>query len=354
MGKKLTRDYVEFQSDRIEAVLASHKIPVQVSGGVIAPGWVRFHFTAAPAAKVSKIRSLTEEIALALGTPTVRVARDGDTLAIEVPRSDREPIPLLPFLRNVMAHGSLGPITACLGVTQDGRPLLMRLPSPDVAHMLVAGATGSGKTEVMRCILTSLALTNRRHKLQMALIDPKSRGFGPLGFFPHLLAPIATNVKTAVELLNRLVGEMDRRDSLGLSSPHIVIAVDEVVDLMMVGGKQVETALVRIAQRGREAGLHLILGAQKPSSSLLGPNLKSNLPVRLVGRVGSVEDARVATGISGSGAEKLTGQGDFVVVAAGESLHFQAAYVGPEDQEALQHIILGRAPLMPIIREDDF
>jgi S-DNA-T family DNA segregation ATPase FtsK/SpoIIIE len=347
MASPITREYVEFQSDRIEAVLASHKIPVRVSGGIIAPGWVRFHFTAAPAAKVSKIRGLTEEIAMALGTPTVRIARDGDTLAIEIPRSDPQPIHLLPLLRNVLTHSALSPVTACLGIAQDGRPLLLRLPSPDVAHMLVAGATGSGKTELMRSILLSLAATNRRHKLQFALIDPKSRGFGPLAFLPHLLAPIATNVKSAIDLLERLVAEMDRRDSRGISSPRIVIAVDEVVDLMMMGGKQVETALTRLAQRGREAGLHLVLGAQKPASSLLGPHLKANLPVRLVGRVGSVDDARVATGVSASGAEKLSGQGDFIVVSGGDVIHFQSAFVGSEDMNELQSIILNRAPLVP-------
>jgi len=345
MSDNISREYVEFQSDRIEAVLASHKIPVRVHGGVIAPGWVRFHFTAGPAAKINKIKSLTEEIAMALGAATVRIARDGDTLAIEIPRSDPEPIHLLPLLRKVVSAYSMSPVTACLGVAQDGRPLLLRVPSPDVAHMLVAGATGSGKTELMRAILLSLAATNRRHKLQFALIDPKSRGFGPLAFLPHLMAPIATNVRSAVELLQRLVAEMDRRDSLRISSPHIVIAVDEVVDLIMTGGKAVEDALVRLAQRGREAGLHLVLGAQKPSSALLGPNLKANLPVRLVGRVGSVEDARVATGVSGSGAEKLSGQGDFIAVSGGEVIHFQAAFVSGEDLGQFQRLILDRGSL---------
>lgn len=354
MASQISREYVEFQSDRIEAVLASHKIPVRVSGGVIAPGWVRFNFTAAPAAKVSKIRSLTEEIAMALGTTTVRVARDGDTLAIEIPRPDPEPIHLLPLLRNVARHSNLSPVTACIGLAQDGRPLLLRLPSPDVAHMLVAGATGSGKTELMRTILLSLAATNRRHKLQFALIDPKSRGFGPLAYLPHLIAPIATNVRSAVELLERLVAEMDRRDSQQISSPRIVIAVDEVVDLMMMGGKQVEFALTRLAQRGREAGLHLILGAQKPASSVLGPNLKANLPIRLVGRVGSVEDARVATGVAGSGAEKLSGQGDFMAVSGGEVIRFQAAYVTPEAYGEFQHILINRVPLLGAQDDEDF
>lgn len=346
MNGKLTREFVEFQSDRIEAVLASHRIPVRVHGGIISPAWVRFHFTAAPTAKVSRIRGLSEEIALALGAPAVRIARDGNILAIEVPRTDRQPMRLLPLMRKLVSSNSIPPVTACIGLTQEGHPLLLRLPSPEVAHVLVAGATGSGKTELMRTMLFSLAITNRQHRLQFALIDPKARGFGPLGFLPHLLAPIATDVSSAVQLLERLLAEMDRRDGQGISSPHIIIAVDEVVDLLMTGGKPVEAALARIAQRGREAGLHLVLGAQKPTATVFGPHLKANLPVRLVGRVGSVDDARVAAGLPGSGAEKLIGNGDFIVVSGGEAIHFQSAYVSGEDLAELRRIILARIPLL--------
>ena len=177
----ISREYLEFQSDRIEAVLASHKIPVRVHGGAVAPRWIRFHFTAAPSAKLNSIRNLSEEIALALGAPDVRLSRAGDSLAIEVPRSDAESIRLLPLMRKLIQGGAvIPPVAACLGLTDDGHPLLLRLPSPDVAHVLVAGMTGSGKTELMRSLLMSLAATNRQSKLQLALIDPKARGFAPL------------------------------------------------------------------------------------------------------------------------------------------------------------------------------
>jgi S-DNA-T family DNA segregation ATPase FtsK/SpoIIIE len=346
MAGKLTRETVEFQSDRIESVLASHRIPVRVHGGVISPGWVRFHFTTQAATKLSRIRSLTEEIALALGVESVNVSRDGDVLAVEVARTDKAPVHLLPLLRQILSRSGIPPVTACLGITQDGVPLMLRLPSPEVSHVLVAGTTGSGKTELMRSILLSLASTNRQSKLQMALIDPKSRGFGPLAFLPHLVAPIATNINTASELLLRLVDEMDRRDKLGISSPRIVIAVDEVIDLLMTGGKAVEQALTRIAQRGREAGIHLILGAQKPASSVLGPHLKANLPVRLVGRVGSADDARVASGLSATGAEKLSGQGEFIAVWGSSPIHFQSAYTPPQGLDEFRRIITSRTPLL--------
>ncbi len=328
MSAQPSPDYMNFQADRIEAVLASHRVPARVRGGSVSPRWLRFLVAAAPGAKVSLVRNLSEEIALALGADNVRIARDGHNLAVEVDRDDPEPILLLPMLRSLP---SFPPHTACLGLADDGRPLLLRLPSPDVTHVLVAGATGSGKTELMRAMALSLALGNKQAQLQFALIDPKSRGFGPLSGLPHLVAPPALDPASALALLERLNAEMDRRDADGVTLPRIVILVDEVIDLLMVGGKPVEAALTRIAQRGREAGMHLIVGAQKPASAALGAHLKANLPVRLVGRVGSVEDARVAAGASASGAEKLSGRGDFIAVAGGQITRFQAAYVPAHD-----------------------
>jgi S-DNA-T family DNA segregation ATPase FtsK/SpoIIIE len=332
METSLTRDYLNFQSDRIERVLASHRVPVRVHGGTVSPRWIRFHLTPALGARIATVRNLSEELALALGAQDVRVAREGESIALEMPRPDAEPVRLLPLIKSL---GGIPPLTACLGLAEDGRPLLIRLPSPEVAHILVAGATGSGKTDLMRAMLVSLALHNRQSKLQLALIDPKGRGFGPIAALPHTLGDIATDPVSAVALLQRLVVEMERRDREGVSSPHIVIAVDELYDLLMTGGKEVEIALVRLAQRGREAGLHLIAGVQKPSAAAIGGMLKANFPVRLVGKVASSEDARMAAGLSGTGAEKLTGRGDFVAIASGQVIRFQAAWLPPRDWDTI-------------------
>ncbi|MCC6191606.1 MAG: DNA translocase FtsK [Anaerolineales bacterium] len=319
-----SRETLNFQADRIERVLASHRVPVRVHGGAVSPRWVRFLLTPALGARVASVRNLSEELALALGAEDVRVAREGESIAVEVPRADPEPVRLLALLGTLAATP---PLTACLGLTNDGRPLLLRLPSPEVAHVLVAGATGSGKTELMRSLVMSLAVLNRQSRLQFALIDPKSRGFLPLGGLPHLLDEVAADPGTVLKLLDRLTAEMERRDRQNVSTPRIVVVVDELLDVLAAGGKRAETALTRIAQRGREAGLHLVAGAQKPSTTALGPMLKANFPVRLVGRVGSAEDARVAAGQAGTGAEKLLGRGDFVLVAAGHLVRFQAAWI---------------------------
>jgi S-DNA-T family DNA segregation ATPase FtsK/SpoIIIE len=327
MAKKMTapsNTTLNFQADRIERVLASHRVPARVHSGAVSPRWVRFLLTPALGARVASVRNLSEELALALGAGDVRVARDGGSIAVEVPRADPEPVRLLALLSTL---AGAPPLTACLGLTAEGRPLLLRLPSPDVAHVLVAGATGSGKTELMRSLVMSLALFNRQSRLQLALIDPKSRGFLPLSGLPHLLAEVASDTGATLRLLERLMAEMERRDREGVSAPRIVVVVDELLDVLAMGGKTAEAALTRLAQRGREAGLHLVAGAQKPSAGALGPLLKANFPVRLVGRVGSADDARVATGTAGSGAEKLLGHGDFVLVAAGHTVRFQAAWI---------------------------
>jgi DNA segregation ATPase FtsK/SpoIIIE, S-DNA-T family len=286
-------------------------------------------------ARIATVRNLSEELAMALGAKDVRVGRAGEELTVEMPRADAEPVRLLPLMRTV---ANIPPLAACLGVADDGRPLLIRLPSPDVAHVLVAGITGSGKTELMRTLILSLALTNRQAKLQLALIDPKRRGFAPLSGLPHVIDDVAAAPDAIRALLHRLIAEMERRDHDNISSPHIVIVVDELLDILAMdeaggrgGGKEIEAALTRIAQRGREAGLHLVAGTQKPAASALGPMLKASFPTRLVGRVGSPEDARVATGLSGSGAEKLLGRGDFLAVAAGQTVRFQAAWTSAQD-----------------------
>ena len=342
------RKMLEFQSDRIEAVLSLHKIPARVTGGTVTPRWIRFQVLPQIGAKISKIKNLHEELAAALDVPSCRVARRGAAVDVEIPREDPMPVKLLPLYRRLTdGEDYPPPIAAILGLSEDGTPLMIRLPSPDVAHVLVAGTTGSGKTVLMQTMILSLAMTNPAPSpfqiggLRLVLIDPKGYAFGTFQGLPHLARDVVRDADEAAEALQSLVVLMERSGPAGArgqqrtGTVRVVVVIDELADLLMVGGKPVEQALTRLTQRGREAGIHIIAATQKPSAEILGPLIKANFPVRLVGRVTSASDARTATGWTGTGAERLMGRGDFLAVAEGQLSHFQAAFVSPEEiQEA--------------------
>lgn len=330
MANRTTR--LNLQADQIEMVLAQHKLPAQVAGGTVTPSVVRFNLHLAPSVKLNRLAALTEEIALALGAPNVRIQRDGGMVQIEMPRDDREPVSLANLCRQL---GNVPAATTVLGLDAAGNPLLLRLSSPSIAHVLVAGTTGSGKTALVRSMLLALARFNRSNDLRLVLIDPKGRGFESLSDLPHLLYPVARETSDAVDALGRLVAHMERRDADQNSRPRVVIAIDELADLLQSGGKHVEQPLMRLVQRGREAGFHVIAATQKPSSKVMSGIVKSNFPTRLIGKVASPEDARTASGIGGTGAEKLSGHGDFLLVAEGQTIRFQSAFASRDDTREL-------------------
>ena len=341
------RKKLEFQADRIEAVLSLHKVPARVTGGTVTPRWVRFQVLPAVGAKISKIKGLSEELAAALDAPSCRVSRRGAAVAVEVPRDDPQPVRLLPLYRQLDEDGAkVPPITAVLGLAEDGAPLLIRLPSPDVAHVLVAGTTGSGKTVLLQSMILSLAMANpapslfQRNghaSLTLVLIDPKGHAFSPFEGLPHLARSVVQDVGEAAEALHSLVRLMEKRgadapaDGAPSIDTRVVVVIDELADVLMTGGETIRHSLTRLTQRGREAGIHVVAATQKPTAAVLGPLVKANFPVRLVGRVTSVEDARTASGWSGTGAERLLGRGDFLAVAEGRVLRFQVAHVSPEE-----------------------
>jgi S-DNA-T family DNA segregation ATPase FtsK/SpoIIIE len=345
------RKKLEFQADRIEAVLTLHKIPARVTGGTVTPRWVRFQVLPAIGAKISKIKGLSEELAAALDASSCRVSRRGAAVAVEVPRDDPQPVRLLPLYRqltnpltglgtdqptNQLTNQlSIPPTTAILGLAEDGAPLLIRLPSPDVAHILVAGTTGSGKTVLLQAMILSLAMASgppsivppggrfrsdpsssrgqdQGGGLALVLIDPKGHAFGLFEGLPHLARPIISEPDETAEALQSLVRLMERRgDPSGFPKPKgsVVVVIDELADLLMVGGEPVQWALTRLTQRGREAGIHVIAATQKPTTAVLGSLVKAN----------------------GTGAERLMGRGDFLAVAEGRVIRFQAAHVSPAE-----------------------
>jgi len=327
------RRLLEFQANQIEMVLASHKIRSRVVGGTVTPRTVRFQLATRMGTRLSRIKALSEEVALSLDAPSCRVVRNNGALNIEIPRAEPVKVPLLDLCRHLAYTPSCSPV---LGVDDMGTPLLLNLPSPDVAHALICGTTGSGKTALARTMALSLALHNPQRQLQLLLIDPKGRGFAALSGLPHLLCPPLTEVPQVLARLTWLVQEMERRDSQGINSPRLVVFIDELADLLMLGGKEMEFVLTRLSQRGREAGVHVVACTQKPTAAVIGSLTKANFPVRLVGSVTSPEEAKIAAGVAGTGAERLQGRGDFLLVLKGQSTRFCAAYVSPQEvaQEA--------------------
>lgn len=320
----------EMQAARIETVLGAHKVPARVWQATVTPRFVRFDVTTALGTRLTKVSSLAEELAFALGARATRVYREGGVLHVEVPLDTARTVPLLPLCSRLTA---VPPYCAVLGIDEGGAPLLLRLDSPDVAHVLVAGTTGSGKTALARTLLLSLAMHNHPGQLQIAMIDPKGRGLGVLAGLPHIWrgAGVAQDSEAAVTLLTALVEEMSRRDAAARSLPRLVVAVDELADLLQTGGKPVADALTRLTQRGREAGIHVVAATQRPSAALVGGLMKANFPVRLVGSVVSPEDAKVAAGVAGSEAERLLGRGDFLLITKGQMIRFQAAYAADDE-----------------------
>lgn len=322
------RSELNLQANQIEYVLACHRLNAHVAGGIVTPRTVSFRLIPAPGVKLRRFFDLSEELALALGVTQCRVLREKDCLAVEVPRAQRATVALSQLWDQLPR---LSPCTAVLGVEHDGRPLLLHLPSPDVAHVLIAGSTGSGKTELARAMIASLMRLNRPGQVQLVLIDPKRRGFAPFVGARHLLRPIVTEPDEARAALADLTAEMLRRDAEGLSSPRVVVFIDELADLALSGPRESQTLLTRLMQRGRQGGIHLVACTQKPTAEVIGSLVKANFPVRLVGAVSSPEDAKVATGLARSGAERLLGRGDFLAVARGEMVRFQAAFISERE-----------------------
>lgn len=336
-----------YQADRIEAVLLSHKAPARVTGGRVSSRTIQFHLQLAPATKVGKVQALNEEIALALDAPAARVNRSNGRLNVEVPRNDSRHIGFLDLAGELSRDRQLVralqvPGTGLVGVDVEGVPLLVRLASPEVTHILIAGTTGSGKTEIMRTLLASLVYFQKPREIQLVLVDAKGSAFRVFENLPHMLAAAGRTSEETITRLRWLEAEMERRQDEGITCPRIIVALDELADLLLQGGQELQVHLSRLAQRGRSAGISIIACTQKPTTGAIGSLIKANFPVRLVGKVTSADEARVACGIGGSGAERLAGRGDFVLVAGSEMVRFQAAYLAPEEFAAFRYAVASR------------
>ena len=324
----LKRRKLDRQANSIESILANNKIQGRVWGGTVTPRFIRYDLTAALGTHINKVLSLSGEIASSLGVSDIRIYRHGGVIRLEVPRNRSEVLALESIYQIIPA---IPKHTAVLGADSDGAPLLLRLSSPDVGHLLIAGASGAGKSVLLRNIILSLIQHNPQRHLQLALIDPKGGVFSVFEKAPHLLRPIITNCAVAASLLWDLVREVERRGREHRNIPNIIVVIDELADLQKVNAIDVEESLIRLTRHGREAGVHVIVSMQSPAAISVGGLTKKIFPVRLVGAVGSPEEAKVATGIERSGAERLKGRGDFLLISHGAAIRFQAAHMTEDD-----------------------
>lgn len=341
----MNRQRLHHQADKIEWVLATHKAPARVTGGRVTPRTVQFHISPSATTRVSQVENLAEEVALALNASAARISRANGQINIEIPRDDVQPLRFLDLCAQIrkdqgMAEAMTVAGTVLLGIAVDGMPLLVRIPAPDVSHVLVAGTTGSGKSQAARVMLASLMLFQRPRDIQVIIVDPKATEFRAFEHLPHLLCPVIKNVEDACANLEWLVEEMVRRQEQLIVRPRILLVIDELADLLMQGGAEVETFLTRLLQRGRSAGISVIACTQKPTASVLGSLVKANFPVRLVGKVTSAAEALVAAGIAQSGAEKLTGRGDFILIANGDKIRVQIAHLPATDYEPFRRALV--------------
>jgi S-DNA-T family DNA segregation ATPase FtsK/SpoIIIE len=340
---------------QLEEALRSFGVDARVTGYTQGPTITRFEVQPGPGVKVSRIGALAQDLALGMRAVDVRVAPIPGKAAvgIEVPNSDVQAVPLRDVMETPDFQRAASPLTVCLGQDIAGKPVVASLES--LLHVLVAGATGSGKSITINCMLMSILFKARPDQVKLVLIDPKRVELSQFEGTPHLMTPVVTDPRKAAATLRAVVKEMERRYGVFTEAgvrdigrfnevapgrgepplPFVVVVIDELADLMLVARSDVEDAIQRLTQMARAAGIHLIVATQRPSVDVITGVIKANIPTRIALAVSSQVDSR--TILDAAGAEKLIGRGDmlFRPVGTQKLLRAQGAYVSEAEVEAV-------------------
>jgi S-DNA-T family DNA segregation ATPase FtsK/SpoIIIE len=353
---------VEATGHALEQALATHGVETRLVGMTVGPTVTRFELALAPGVKVSKVTNLHKDIAYAMASADVRILAPipgRSAIGVEVPNKQRDVVWLGDILAAPEARRASHPLEVALGRDIAGRPVMTNLA--EMPHVLIAGATGAGKSSCINSLITSVLVRSTPDQVRMILVDPKRVELGQYNGLPHLLTQVVVNPKKAANALSWAVHEMERRydllaevgarditgynasydrgelkpepgsDTEYLRLPFILVVVDELNDLMMVAARDVEDSICRIAQMARAVGIHLVIATQRPSVDVITGVIKANIPSRLAFAVSSLADSRVI--LDQQGAERLIGQGDMLLALASSNVprRVQGAWVGEDE-----------------------